>query len=363
MLFCVLSTYLSATEKTFSIYPFPTDLPQSIEDELFEIRELGANNGTKKSPDDLIREKCKTLEAKLKSKIFCQDEPVTETANAILRFAAGVNDPTLPIACLLYCGPSGVGKTELAIQLCLELYGSKKPLARINMSEYAEAYSISRLIGSPPGYVGYESGGGLSNILLEQPYSVVLLDEIEKAHPKVLKLFLHIFDAGYFTSARGENVNCRKAIFILTTNLSSNKIADLYQEGLSPKQILEIVKPDLMEALSPEMYNRVDCMVFSPLPDNILEKLIKKLLDELRQRVLKAKEIEISFDQSLIDYLKTYQLDPKLGARPLKRVIEKELATVLAKAILDNQCKRGDIMLCSYKEGNLIIEVIFSEEN
>lgn len=354
---CLFSTLVAAEQKT-SVYPFPAPNTVHDVDPFPEINPL-LSQGT--LHDEIIK-KSKTLEERLKKKIFGQDAAVEETANAILRFAAGVNDPDMPIACLLYCGPSGVGKTELAKQLCLELYGRPSHFFRINMSEYSEAFTVSRLIGSPPGYSGYESGGSLSNRLRDYPYSVVLLDEIEKAHPKVLKLFMHIFDAGYFSSSRGEDVDCHNAIFILTSNLASSEIADMHQSGLSNKQILEVLKPHLMDTLSPELYNRLDCMVFSPLSESIFEMLIKKILGELKLRIQNAKQIGILFDQTVIDYLKTFRLDPKLGARPLKRVVEKELATVIAKAILDNSCKQGDVVRCSYLSGHLVFEVLLTEE-
>jgi ATP-dependent Clp protease ATP-binding subunit ClpB len=346
-----------------SLYPFPLQEGDLSCPEPFPIaKDLPSKIDTQRSIHEEIIEKSKTLEARLRQKIYGQDEAVLQTANAIVRFAAGVNDPSTPIASLLYCGPSGVGKTELAKQLCLELYGNRSHFLRINMSEYVEPHSISRLIGAPPGYVGFESGGALANRLLDTPYLVVLLDEIEKAHPKILKLFMHIFDAGYFTSSRGEDVDCRKAIFILTSNIASAEIARLHQSGLSTQEILETIQPCLMEALSPEMYNRLDCMVFAPLSDSVFEMLIQKILGELKGRVAEAKGIEIYFDTTVIDYLKSYRLDPNLGARPLKRIVEKELATVIAKAIIDHTCKRGDFLFCSYMDGNIILEVIFTEE-
>ncbi|HEY4831232.1 MAG TPA: AAA family ATPase, partial [Waddliaceae bacterium] len=303
----LMTTPLTSVERKISIYPFPSLQPNQLltqpfpepEQQPFEVKvALPIRDG--------IIEKSKMLEKRLNQKIFGQKEAVKETANAIVRFAAGVNDPTTPIASLLYCGPSGVGKTELAKQLCLELYGNQSHFVRVNMSEFVDAHSISRLIGSPPGYIGYESGGALSNRLLSNPYSVVLLDEIEKAHPKILKLFMHVFDAGYFTSARGEDVDCRNAIFILTSNIAATEIANLHTEGLSNQQILEMLQPYLLEVLSPELYNRLDCMVFAPLSDEILEMLINKILHELKMRVINAKNIEIIFDKTLVDYLKTY---------------------------------------------------------
>lgn len=309
--------------------------------------------------DDIVL-KSKTLEQKIRQKIFGQDEAVRETTNAIVRYAAGVNDTASPIASLLYCGPSGVGKTELAKQLCLELYGKQSHFIRINMSEYVEPHSITRLIGPPPGYIGYDTGGALTNRLLQNPYSVVLLDEVEKAHPKVLKLFMHVFDAGYLTSSSGQDVDCRHAIFILTSNIAASEIADLFAAGLTHHEILESLQPYLMDILSPEMYNRLDCMVFSPLNDRIFEQLVRKILSELKTRIGRSKGIEVFFDDSLVNYLKIYTIDPKLGARPLKRIVEKELTTAIAHAIIDSDCKTGDCVLCSYADGHIRLEVVLT---
>ena len=353
---------LVASERKVFAYPFPP-IQMEIRGNTFfpddgnvftDLEVVG------QSLHDEIVYKSKTLEQKIKQKIFGQDEAVKETVNAIVRFAAGVNDTSCPIASLLYCGPSGVGKTELAKQLCLELYFEQNHFIRINMSEYVEAHSITRLIGSPPGYIGYDTGGALTNRLLQNPYSVVLLDEVEKAHPKVLKLFMHVFDAGYLTSSSGQDVDCRNAIFILTSNIAASEIADLFAAGLTHNEILESLQPYLMDILSPEMYNRLDCMVFSPLSDKIFEQLVRKILGELKSRISKSKGIEVVFDESLVNYLKIYTIDPKLGARPLKRIVEKELTTVIAHAIIDSDCSAGDCVLCSYLDGRVCLEVVLT---
>ena len=353
---------LVASEQRVFAYPFPPKELQRGANAFFsedgnmpaELEVVG------QTLHDEIVYKSKTLEQKIRQKIFGQDEAVRETTNAIVRYAAGVNDASCPIASLLYCGPSGVGKTELAKQLCLELYGKQNHFIRINMSEYVEAHSITRLIGSPPGYIGYDTGGALTNRLLQNPHSVVLLDEVEKAHPKVLKLFMHVFDAGYLTSSSGQDVDCRNAIFILTSNIAASEIADLFTAGLTHHEILESLQPYLMDILSPEMYNRLDCMVFSPLSDKIFEQLVRKILGELKSRIFKSKGIDVFFDESLVDYLKIYTIDPKLGARPLKRIVEKELTTVIAHAIIDSDCGAGDCVLCTYTDGHVCLEVVLT---
>ena len=353
---------LLASERKMLTYPFPP-AEMEIRSKTFFHKEGNAPvelGLVSQTLHDEIVYKSRTLEEKIRQKIFGQDEAIRETTNAIVRYAAGVNDASCPIASLLYCGPSGVGKTELAKQLCLELYGKQSHFIRINMSEYVEAHSITRLIGSPPGYIGYDTGGALTNRLLQNPYSVVLLDEVEKAHPKVLKLFMHVFDAGYLTSSSGQDVDCRNAIFILTSNIAASEIADLFAAGLTHHEILESLQPYLMDILSPEMYNRLDCMVFSPLSATIFEQLVRKILGELKSRIFRSKGIEVLFDDSLVNYLKIYTIDPKLGARPLKRIVEKELTTVIAHAIIESDCSSGDCVLCSYLDGHVCLEVVFT---
>lgn len=341
-------------------HPFP-NLNTSCKFQTFE--ELFENSTSKKlllkkSDEDLILEKSLGLEQKLSEHIFGQQKAVRETANALVRFAAGINDRNTVIASLLYCGPSGVGKTELAKQLCLELYGDLDRLIRIKMSEYAESHSIYRLIGAPPGYLGYQEGGQLVNALLKAPYSIVLIDEIEKADPKVLKLFLHIFDAGYFNASNGKVVDCRKAVFISTSNLAAMEISSLFLQEVDTDKILELLKPYLMQSLSPELYNRFDTILFSPLSFDMLEQLVNKVLNQLYERVYNAKKIQLIFDPSLIKYLIEHGFDPELGARPLKRLVEKELATIIAKVIVEGKCKKGDRLKCSYYEGCIFMEKI-----
>lgn len=298
------------------------------------------------------------LEERLNQVVFGQKQAIKETASAIVRFAAGVSDPNSVIASLLYSGPSGVGKTELAKQLCLELYGNMSHFVRINMSEFSESHSVSRLIGSPPGYVGYGEGGQLTNALLANPFSIVLLDEIEKAHPKVLKLFLHIFDEGIFNSTTGTRVDCRNAVFICTSNILASEISNLHKKGMDCDQIAEILRPYFIEKLSPELFNRLHFVVFSPLTDEIMKNLVKRLLKEVKYRVEKTKGIFLLFDESLISYLVRQGIDPELGARPLKRLIDRELVTELANAILEGNCQKGDALQCFYEDEKIKIKFI-----
>ncbi len=351
VLLCVLSSSCFGS----LAYPFP-----SVETEkeclLPPMEVLFLKETSKKNFEEILYEKSKTLEEKLNKVIFGQEYAIRETVNALIRYAAGINNPNGVIAFLLYCGPSGVGKTELASRLALELFGDSSHFIQINMSEYVDFHHINRLIGAPPGYVGYESGGQLTNAILANPNSVVLLDEIEKAHRQIRLLFLHIFDKGIFTSARGQIVDCRKCIFISTSNLASLEIAQLKSEGLSHDEIVEELKPFFMDALTPELYNRYELLIFNPLSQNLAEKLVLKKLQELKELVFRVHQIELIFDLSLISYLKNKGIDPLLGARPLSRLVEKELITLVAKAILDGNFKKKDKMKCSYCEGYIVIE-------
>lgn len=297
------------------------------------------------------------LEDRLNEKILGQPHAVQATSEAILRFAAGIRDPKKPIATLLFAGPTGVGKTELAKQLAAELFGSPDMINQLNMSEYVHSWSASRLIGSPPGYIDSYNGGQLTNALLRDPSSIILLDEIDKAHPEVLKVFLQVFDEGTITSAMGKEVNCKDAIFILTTNYAANSIIDLSKKGLFIEEIESKIEPIMMDILSPELYNRLDLVLFTPMQKEVMEHLVLIRLHELHERVFKAQEILLEFDESLIQYLIKKGYSPNLGARPLKSLIEKELTTLIAKAIIQEDCSSGDTLFIRYESDHIIIDI------
>lgn len=296
------------------------------------------------------------LENRLGKKVIGQDHAVRATADSIVRFAAGVGDPNAPIATFLYVGPTGVGKTELAKALASELFGTDKYL-HISMAEFAEEYSITRLIGSPPGYMDSGKGGELTNYISANPYGLVLCDEIEKAHPKIIKLFLQIFDEGRITSAMGKKIDAKNIIFITTSNLSADKILSYHNQGVPVDNILSLIENDLMKALSPEFYNRVTTIVFTGLTPQNIELITKKLLAMLEDRVFKQKGIKLRFEQSVIDYLTKAGYSPLLGARPLKRLIEKDLTTLVAKAILQGNAKKGDTLIFSYVDGVIKVDI------
>lgn len=314
----------------------------------------------KRSREEIEREKivqnALDLEERLNQLVIGQEEAVQVTADAIIRFAAGVHDVKNPIATLLYCGPSGVGKTELAKQLARALYGSdKERFVRFNMAEFSTEFTVTRLIGPPPGYLGHDHGGQLTNALKRSPFSVVLFDEVEKAHPRVMKLFLQLFDEGYITSSKGEHIDARGCIFILTSNIAAAEIAHLTDQGVNSDQILEEIQPLLTEVLSVELYNRMDPVVFRSLSCQVKEGIVVKMLNELAARVAASRRVYLEFDQSVIDYLVMSGFDPMLGARPVKRMIEKELTPLIAKALIRGDYKAGDKLILSILNGSIVL--------
>jgi ATP-dependent Clp protease ATP-binding subunit ClpB len=296
------------------------------------------------------------LEEKLSQKIVGQPHAVKITSDALICYQAGIHDPKKPIATFLYVGPTGVGKTELAKELARQLFNDENRLLRFDMSEYKDREGLTRLIGVPNGYKESEKGGLLSNAILKQPFSIVLLDEIEKCDPIVYSLFLHIFDEGYFTSAIGEHVDCRLCLFIATTNLGAHQI--LNQIPFSPEEALLTIEPLLIKALSPELYNRVEPVVFQGLTREMLESIAYKKLQALAETVYKQKQVTLIFDDSVVEYLKIKGYHEKLGARPLQRLIKQELSSSIAKALLKEQYRPGDKMFVSCQEGHFVLTKI-----
>ena len=316
---------------------------------------LVAEENPHKNKSPFRLDKLLDLESKLEQKILGQPQAIHLTVSALMRYAAGVTSQKSPIACLLYVGPTGVGKTQLAKELAHELLGSETHMIRLDMSEYSEPHSISRLVGSPPGYVGYDEGGQLTEHLKQHPYSIVLLDEVEKAHPKVLKTFLQVFDEGHLTDAQGNIVNCRHVVFILTTNLSAKNILDLQAQGHEESQILESIKPDIISFLSPELFNRLETVAFMGLTEELLDRLVRNMLSEVQSDIQKNKNIQLEFEPSLVAYLKASGFDYELGARPLKRLIQQSVVTPLARAIVAHDLLPGNRATLSYREGHVHI--------
>ncbi|GAB4186679.1 MAG: AAA family ATPase [Simkaniaceae bacterium] len=289
------------------------------------------------------KEKLLHLEEEIEKRVVGQEFALKAVSEAIRRSRAGLSDPNRPIGVFLFIGPTGVGKTELAKTLAKQLFNEETAMVRIDMSEYMEKHSVARLIGSPPGYIGYEEGGQLSEALRRRPYSVVLLDEIEKAHSDVLNILLQIFDDGRLTDSKGRTVNCKNAIFIMTSNLGSEIILEKIRSGpseeLRKEDVLELVTPILHSHFRPEFLNRLDeILPFLPLQEKDMEKIVLIHLKDVRKR-LEEKDIDVHFDPHVITYLAEKGYDPVYGARPLKRLIQQEVVNPLSTALLQEKIR------------------------
>lgn len=297
-----------------------------------------------------------SLEDDLKQRILGQPYAIKMTVAALMRYAAGLNGENCPLGAFLYAGPTGVGKTQLAKELAAQLFGSASHLIRLDMSEYTESHSITRLIGAPPGYLGHEKGGQLTEALKQHPFAVVLLDEVEKAHLNVLKALLSVLDEGYILDAKGERIDCRHVIFILTTNLGASQILSLQERGYQEEEILDAIQPHLIKFLSPELYNRLEVATFMGLNTDSLERLIENMLNEVKIQIQATKKIQITFDPSIIEFLKLNGYDYELGARPLKRLIQKTIVTSIAKKIVSGDVQIGDSITITYHNQEMVIE-------
>jgi ATP-dependent Clp protease ATP-binding subunit ClpB len=291
------------------------------------------------------REKLLRLEEELHKRVVGQDEAIRAVADAIRRARAGLKDPNRPIGSFLFLGPTGVGKTELAKTLAATLFDTEEAMVRIDMTEYMEKHAVSRLIGAPPGYVGYEEGGQLTEAVRRRPYSVILFDEIEKAHPDVFNILLQILDDGRLTDSHGRTVDFRNTVIILTSNLGSPLILEGIQKGLPYERIRDEVFGVLQKHFRPEFLNRLDeIVVFRPLSREQIRQIVDIQLANLRAR-LSEKRITLELSEAAKDFLAERGYDPVFGARPLKRVIQRELETPLAKKILAGEIKEGDRVL------------------
>lgn len=289
------------------------------------------------------REKLLRLPETLHQRVVGQDEAVDAVSDAILRSRAGIADPGRPIGSFLFLGPTGVGKTELAKTLARALFDDEKNMVRIDMSEYMEKYSVSRLIGAPPGYVGYDEGGQLTEAVRRKPYSVVLFDEVEKAHPDVFNVLLQVLDDGRITDGQGRTVDFKNTVIILTSNLGSSAILDgIQSDGIISEAAKSEVDRLLKASFRPEFLNRLDEIVFfKPLVKEQVEKIVELLSEELKKR-LEDKQLYLSMTQAAVDYIVDRGYDPVYGARPLKRYMQHTLETMLAKNILANDYSAGD---------------------
>jgi ATP-dependent Clp protease ATP-binding subunit ClpB len=306
------------------------------------------------------KEKLLQLEEELHKRVVGQDEAITAVADAIRRSRAGLNDPKRPIGSFIFLGTTGVGKTELAKALAEYLFDDESMMTRIDMSEYQEKHTVSRLVGAPPGYVGYEEGGQLSEAVRRKPYQVVLLDEIEKAHPDVWNIMLQVLDDGRLTDNKGRVVNFKNTIIIMTSNMGSHIIQENFEKitEKNHEEIVEATKNEVMNLLRqqirPEFLNRVDeIILFQPLMRKEVKQIIRIQLEGLRKMVMQN-GIELSFSDYLVDYLAETGFDPQYGARPLKRMIQKEIVNQLSKRILAGDIDKDHPVLVDVFDGVVV---------
>ena len=305
------------------------------------------------------RSKVLHLDDEIHKRLIGQEEAVTKVTEAILRSKAGIKDPTKPIGSFLFLGPTGVGKTELAKSLAQNLFDDENAMVRIDMSEYMEKYSVSRLIGAAPGYVGYEEGGQLTEAVRRKPYAVVLFDEIEKAHPDVFNILLQVLDDGRITDSQGRTVDFKNTIIILTSNIGAQTLLD----GISENgDIPEDVRKEVMEALHghfrPEFLNRLDeIILFKPLVQKDMERIADLILKDINKR-LQERRLHIHLQKEALDFILENAYEPGFGARPLKRYMQKHVETLVAKEILEDRVKEGDNIEIRLQDGKLAAAVV-----
>ena len=286
------------------------------------------------------------LEDNLSERVIGQDIAIEAVADTIRRSRAGLNDPTKPVGVFLFVGPTGVGKTELVKALAENLFDNEDMIIRLDMSEYMEKHSVAKLIGSPPGYVGHDEGGQLTESLKRKPYSIVLLDEIEKAHPDVFNILLQIFDDGRLTDSKGRTINCKNAIFIMTSNIGSTQLLEELKgnSNLKKEEILTAISPLLNQYFKPELLNRIDeILPFMPLKQKDIEQIAALQLKQIEKR-LNEKYIKLTWEKDILSNIAEKAYDPTFGARPLKRFIQTKIVNLLSKGILEEKIKPNNII-------------------
>jgi ATP-dependent Clp protease ATP-binding subunit ClpB len=307
------------------------------------------------------KEKLLHLEDELHNRVIGQEEAIVAVSDAIRRSRAGLGDAKRPIGSFIFLGTTGVGKTELAKALAEFLFDDETMMTRIDMSEYQEKHTVSRLVGAPPGYVGYDEGGQLTEAVRRKPYSVVLLDEIEKAHPDVFNILLQVLDDGRLTDSKGRMVNFKNTIIIMTSNLGSNIIADHFDK-IDEKEVpaaYEKAKVEVMEllkhSLRPELLNRIDeVLMFKPLMRNEIHSIVKLQLKELSDKV-EALGYRLELTPFAIDYLAEQGFEPQYGARPLKRLIQKEITNALSKKLLEGNLNKEKPLLIDVFDDKVVV--------
>lgn len=310
------------------------------------------------------REKLINIEAELRKRVIGQDEAITKIADVVRRSRAGISDPNKPIGSFIFLGPTGVGKTELTKALAQFMFDDDKALLRVDMSEYMERHSVSKLIGSPPGYVGYEEAGNLTESVRHRPYSVILFDEVEKAHPEVFNVLLQVLDEGRLTDAKGRIVNFKNTVIILTSNIGSNLIDKMESLGFTNKnkkdeyaQTKDKLLGSLKDHFRPEFLNRLDdIIIFDVLSPEVIRSIVDVKIQVIRERLL-AKDIELDISSEALNHLAKEGYDPHYGARPLNRLIQNKILNPVASFIIGKKVKKGDVVSVTIKGKELLIEL------
>ena len=302
------------------------------------------------------REKLLRLQNILHERVIGQHEAVDAVTEAILRARAGIKDPQRPIGSFLFLGPTGVGKTELAKTLAESLFDSENNVVRIDMSEYMEKHSVARLLGAPPGYVGYEEGGQLTEAVRRKPYSVILFDEIEKAHPDVFNVLLQLMDEGRLTDSQGRTVDFKNVVVIMTSNVGSRYLQENLIDDEISESSRESVMAELRDHFRPEFLNRIDDVVlFKPLSLEEITSIVDLLLERLNQR-LADRKVTIEFTDAAKKWIGEKGYDPTYGARPLKRFLQKQVESQLARALIGGEIKEGSLVSFSVKDDKLVLK-------
>ena len=304
------------------------------------------------------REKLLHLEEELHKRVVGQEEAIAAVSDAIRRSRAGLQDPKKPIGSFLFLGTTGVGKTELAKALAEYLFDDENAMTRIDMSEYQEKHAVSRLVGAPPGYLGYDEGGQLTEAVRRRPYSVVLLDEIEKAHPDTFNILLQVLDEGRLTDNKGRTADFKNTIIIMTSNMGSHLIQESFEKYKDTEEATEKAKEEVLQLLKqtvrPEFINRIDDIVmFTPLTQDNIKQIVRLQLGGIIKLVARE-NITLEATNEAIDYLAERGYDPQFGARPVKRVIQKEVMNALSKEILQGNIKAGSLVLIDSFDNGLV---------
>jgi ATP-dependent Clp protease ATP-binding subunit ClpB len=295
------------------------------------------------------------LEDLLHDRVVGQEEAVKAVADAVLRARSGIKDPNRPIGSFLFLGPTGVGKTELARALAATLFDDENNLVRIDMSEYMEKHTVARLIGAPPGYVGYEEGGQLTEAVRRRPFAVILFDEIEKAHHDVFNVLLQVLDDGRLTDSQGRTVDFKNTVLIMTSNIGSQEILESQQRGRSYEEMKQVVMSELRGHFRPEFLNRVDeTVVFHPLTIENLVKIVDIQLARLRDR-LAERRITLALTPAALEDLARRGYDPVYGARPLKRLIQQDIETPIARLLVKGELRDGETATVEIKDGRMAV--------